>query len=185
MKKRIVAILLGVALSGSWAMAQEPEKAVRFSGQSAEQPPKFYRLVYTLSEMEGAKTLTKRTYSMTILSWPQRIGSGLSEQQLRAGTRVPVQTEGGKFQYMDVGVNIDCHGVETVKGLELHVRSEISSLPSDFASASPSGTAPPVRQLRNDSTLLAPMDKTTQVYSADEPTSSRRFELTVAATEMK
>jgi hypothetical protein len=183
--RRIIAAILLAAMSCGWAVAQEPERQVRASGQSAEQPPKYYRLVYTLSEMEGTKAITKRTYSMTILSWPQRLNSGMSEQQLRTGTRVPVQTEGGKFQYMDVGVNIDCHGVETSKGLELHVRSEISSLPSDFAAASSNGAAPPVRQLRNDSTLLTPLDKVTQVYSADEPTTGRKFELTVMATEVK
>src|SRR6266700_546307 len=73
--------------------------------QNAENKPdeqaKYFRLDFTVKELEGGKVVNARSYS-TSLSNQKDVGS------IRAGDRVPVQGDKGQWTYLEVGVSIDC-----------------------------------------------------------------------------
>jgi hypothetical protein len=151
--------------------------------QDAGLKGKFYRLDYVLREMDGSKEISKRTYSVTSKT------DG-SYKQLRTGTRVPVimgEPVNGRpqYQYMDVGINIDTQTREDEAGLMVEVTAEMSSIAaSEGAQATPS-LPPLVRQQKVGGAVPVTPGKSTLVFSADEPTSSRRFELSVTATSLR
>src|SRR5258706_13034852 len=87
--------------------------------QEKQQPPPpppagqtIYRLEDTVTEMEGAKKLQARNYSLQ--------GIDRSDARMRVGNRIPITTGNEQVQYMDIGVNIDARGTmneeNTVRG---------------------------------------------------------------------
>src|SRR3954471_24624026 len=88
-------------------------------GQSIE-PTKFYKLEFVVKEVEGAKVVNSRAYFMTVpVEAPGQNGGGGS---IRTGSRVPVPASSGSgFNYIDVGVNIDCRGLhETQSDISMY-----------------------------------------------------------------
>jgi hypothetical protein len=140
------------------------------------EPQKFYKLEFVVKEVEGGKVLNARTYSTTVSTDPRE-----STTQIRAGGKVPYQNPSGdskNFQYLDLGVNIDCRGIKEVeRGLSLYVSADISSVPSD-----PAAPAAAIRQNRWSSTTLVPLKKPTLVFSSDDPMSKRQMQLEITAT---
>jgi hypothetical protein len=76
-------------------------------------------------------------------------------KQLKIGTRVPVEAEQGKFQYLDVGTNIEAQLREYKGSTSMEVRVDISNFATpDQASK---GGQPLLRQMViSGSTLLVP-----------------------------
>ncbi len=147
--------------------------------QNQEAPPqKFYKLEFVVKEVEGGKVLNARTYSTTVAADAKELG----QTAIRVGGRVPIGTVGDikSFQYLDVGVNIDCRAVREVeRALSLYVSADISSVPSDAATP---GVAPTIRQNRWSSLTIVPLKKPTLIFSSDDPTSKRQMQLELTAT---
>src|SRR5262245_16654420 len=82
-----------------------------FTGAAAAQPAAestFYKLDFTVKEVEAGKTINTRNYSSI------QAASGKDRSSIRAGNRVPVTSEKTvgvapvtQFQYLDVGISID------------------------------------------------------------------------------
>ena len=104
---KIYAVLLGTILGLVGLIprvtAQEdkarPEEST--SKTAASRSSSAYRLEFALSELEDGKKINTRSYSMLA-----QAGGVMSK--LRIGLRVPVAMANSQFQYMDVGMNIDC-----------------------------------------------------------------------------
>jgi hypothetical protein len=140
-----------------------------------------YRLEFTLSELDDlGKKINSRTYSLVTMT--------TRSSKIRVGGRVPVATNPEsnlpqmQFQYLDIGMNIDCF-VEEQDGFVI-LNSQVEA-----SSAAPQRDEkthqPVIRQLRSDiRTVLAP-GKPTVVASMDDPTSKERFQLDVTATKVK
>ena len=148
--------------------------------QNQEAPPqKFYRLEFVVKEVEGGKVLNARTYSTTVAADARELGP----TAIRTGAKVPYQTATGdpkNFQYLDIGVNIDCRSIREVeRALSLYVSADISSVPSDAATP---GVAPTIRQNRWSSLTIVPLKKPTLIFSSDDPTSKRQMQLELTAT---
>ncbi len=162
--------------------------------QDASKTPesqKFYRLEFVVKEVEGGKVLNARAYVTTAAADLRE-----SRTQIRAGGRVPYQTvtlgDSSKnpisaFQYLDVGVNIDCSNIkELARGLSLFVSADISSVPTDNGGPTTDSRgpvlAPTIRQNRWSSVTIVPLKKPTLIFSSDDPTTKRQMQLELTVT---
>lgn len=134
--------------------------------------PKGYQLDFVVKELEDGKVINSRDYSMMVGAQ-----SGLGS--IRAGNKIPVQTKSPpstEFTYLDVGVNIDCHGVMEVQGkLNLVVTADITSVISD------SSTRPLIRSTKWSGGVVVPFRKSTVLFSSDDTTSKKRIQLELTA----
>lgn len=192
---KICAVVLGtvLALTGLPKVTAQEDKAEHEESTpktAALRPGGAYRLEFTLSELEDGKKVNTRSYSMLA-----QAGGVLNK--LRIGARVPVPTGGGfrpnessalantQFQYMDVGMNIDCRVQEQDGYLVLSTTIDSSTFTQPPVQSASVPTQPVVRQLRVDLGTVVSLDKPTLVTSVDDPSSKRRFQLEVTATKPK
>src|SRR4051812_45782456 len=149
-------------------------------GQSIE-PTKFYRLEFVVKEVEGTKVVNSRAYFMTV---PVEVpGQGSQGGSIRTGSRLPTptNTNGGGFNYIDVGVSIDCKMLREMQSdVSVYVTAEISS-----HSVEPNLPAPVIRQNRWSSMVLVPVKKPTLVYASDDTTSKRQMQFELTATPLR
>src|SRR5271165_6422183 len=83
------------------------------------EPTKYFRLEFTVKELEGGKVVNSRNYTTSLST--QRVDTGM----IRAGDKVPVQNGKEQFTYLDVGVNIDCNSLKQVDNqLALHISAD-------------------------------------------------------------
>ncbi len=168
------------------AFAQESEssqKSETQSGSSAEKKAKAwevmeqYRLDFSINELEDGKKINSRQYSMNLAT-----NQG---NEIKIGTRVPIEIKEGETQYMDVGTNIFARINPNITSgqSELRVNAELSN----FAVAEQSPEKHPiVRQIKlGGDVLLPPATKTFTIGSADDPNSKREFQLEVTVTKIK
>lgn len=135
-------------------------------------PPKFYKLDFVVKEVEGAKVLNARSYSIIASTE----GRGVEQSQVRTGSQVPTATG----SHIDVGVSIDCYQVkETQTGLALGVSANISSIPPDLT---PPVSATVIRDNRWRSSVVVPLKKPVVVFSSDDLATKRQMQLELTAT---
>ena len=139
-----------------------------------------YRVDFTLTEFEEGKKINSRSYSLTT-----QVGH---RDKLRLGGRVPVATNIGasppnaQFQYLDIGMNIDC-SIPEQDGSVL-INSTIDSS-SAAPQPEPQTHQPVLRQMRYEvATVLTP-GKPTIIGTMDDPTSKARFQLDVTAPKVR
>jgi hypothetical protein len=134
-----------------------------------------YRLDLSINELEDGKKINTRHYSMNLTD-------DVGAKELKIGTRVPVEPEQGKFQYIDLGTYISARMYMNQSSLTLDVRVEVSSL----ASADQATRGQPlVRQMVLSSRTLVVPDRPMIIGSVDDPNSKREFQLEVTATKIK
>lgn len=133
------------------------------------QPPKYYRLDFTVKEIQAGKVTNSRSYSVTIASPGLKV-------EIRAGEKIP----SGQFTF-DVGVNIDSRDARMIGDrLGLIVAAEISAL----ADPPEKQSTPIIRQTRMDSAVLVPLRKPTVIFSSDEPFSKGNLQIEMTATPL-
>jgi hypothetical protein len=150
--------------------------------KSKEQQQKFYHLDFVVKEVADGKVINARNYSIIISTG--RSGPGDS---IRTGNKVPAQTGNpspNAYDYIDVGVNIDCRDAREVESqLALNVAAELSNLaPGQTAT---SGSLPLLRQNKWRSDVILPLRKPTVIFSSDDPTSTHRMQVELTATPIK
>ena len=166
----LVAMCFWWALFGI-AMAQDKTPGV--DRDNALTP---YRLDFSLHEMEDGKKINTRQYSMSLIQ-------GVQFQELKIGTRVPVEMKQGEIQYLDVGTNINARLQEIKSVLDLEVHADLSNFAvPDQASKT---TMPVLRQLRISGTTIVMTGKPVVIGVVDDPNSKRQFQLEVTATKLK
>jgi len=175
-KKMIAAAALFLTLTAGGvrkASAQDssPSKAV----PETEKTVNAYRLDFSVNEFEDGKKINGRQYSMNL--------NADDANEIKIGTRVPVESKQGEFQYLDVGTNIWCRIGERANGLPLSVRAEISN----FAMPDQQGqqVRPVLRQLSIRASTVAQLGRPSVVGSVDDPNSKRQFQLEVTVTKLK
>lgn len=139
----------------------------------ADKPVHAYRLDFSVKELEDGKTINTRQYSLNL--------NADDANEIKIGTRVPVETGQGNFQYIDVGTNIWCRIGERSDGIPLSVRAEISN----FAIPDQATGHPVIRQLKINASTLALLGKPMTVGSVDDPNSKRQFQLEVTVNRLK
>lgn len=134
-----------------------------------------YRLDFSVNEMDEGKKVNTRQYSLNL--------NADDANEIKIGTRVPVEAKQGEFQYIDVGTRIWSRVKERDNGLLLEVRSEISNFA--VPDQPEKNRMPLLRQLAiNASTVVVP-GKPMVVGSVDDPNSKHQFQLEVVATKLR
>ena len=159
---------LALALVAGTCFAQNPE------------PPKFYKLDFVLKEVEAARVLNARSYSITVST-----DTSSPHSSIRTGSKVPTPTGStGQFTFIDVGVNIDCGPVKAEQNeLSLAVTAEVSSILQE--STTPPAAHPVIRQNKWTSSVVVPIKKPTVIFSSDDTTTKRQMQLELTATPIR
>ena len=168
-------------LTGATEIASAQESGAPKTEQKSEKMQTAYRLDFSVNEMEDGKKINTRQYSMN-----SRSGDG---NEIKIGTRVPVDSKEGQVQYLDVGTNIWCRlrDQTDVTGLSgsvlLNVRAEITN----FAIPEQQGqqVRPVLRQLKIEASTVDLPGKSVIVGSVDDPNSKRQFQLEVTVTKLR
>jgi hypothetical protein len=162
-------IALAVLLATTFAVAQENNSL----------HPTVYRLEYTITETEGAKKLSSRSYSLQAEE-----GKPAS---MRVGTRVPIPTnaEGSQYNYIDVGVNLDVTAsAMEASTIRLKTNVDITSLIAPDPNA-PSRRPPVARQTKDMVTTVIPLDKPVILTTQDDPSYNTSMQVQVIAHIVK
>jgi len=187
MSNILLAVTLGWAmLSGAAASAQEPAPKTATQPESSEgktksqgwdKPLEEYRLNFSINEIEDGKKINSRQYSTNLAT-----NEG---NEIKIGTRVPVESKEGEFQYLDVGTSLFARIGEMRGQTELTVRAETSSFAMPESNSEKRDLHPIIRQLKMGGTALLPLSKTIVIGSADDPNSKRQFQLEVTVTKLR
>jgi hypothetical protein len=175
------ALIAVLVLAPAALRATPQESTTQKHVDEASEPGHSYRIDFTISEMEDGKKINSRQYSMSLNSGDQN--------EVKIGTRVPVEVKQSEIQYLDVGTSIWCRLRDRgafswlSNDVMLNVRSELSS----FAVPDQQGQSmrPAIRQVKIDSATIVPMGKSMAVGMVDDPNSKRQFQLEVMVTKLK
>jgi hypothetical protein len=176
-KATLVAIvILAFVITGGLGKMSAQESDPKPTPQSTPMPIEAYRLDFSVNEIEDGKKINTRQYSMNL--------NGNDSNEIKIGTRVPVEPKQGEFQYIDVGTNIWSRLKSGNGQLELRVRAEISNfaIPDQGQGHD---SRPIIRQLKIEASTLAQMGKPMVVGSVDDPNSKRQFQLEVTVTKLR
>jgi hypothetical protein len=183
----LLAVTLGWAmLSGAGASAQDPASKAATQPESSEgksksqgwdKPLEEYHLDFAINEIEDGKKINSRQYSTNLAT-----NEG---NEIKIGTRVPVESKEGEFQYLDVGTSLFARIGEMRGQTELTVRAETSSFAMPESNSEKRELHPIIRQLKMGGTALLPLTKTVVIGSADDPNSKREFQLEVTVTKLR
>ena len=179
----VTAVLAFMMCAGLPSRAQEATSetiananAVKEAHGQPDRPVHAYRLDFSVNELEDGKKINTRQYSMNL--------NADDANEIKIGTRVPVDSGPGTFQYLDVGTNIWCRIGERPEGIPLTVRADVNNLAMpDHASGHES--RPIVRQFKINASTLAQVGKPMVVGSVDDPNSKRQFQLEVTVSKLK
>jgi hypothetical protein len=192
LKKLVVigAIIAGLlpVLAGSGARAQD--SASKPAAEAGE-PRHAYRVDFVLAEMEDGKKINSRQYALNL-------NAGEADQ-LKIGTRVPVELKQSEIQYLDVGTSVWCrlrdrsnteaseHGLRELSWLGNDVMMNVTAEISNFAVPDQQGSSlrPAIRQMKIESSTIAIVGKQMVVGVVDDPNSKRQFQLEVTVTRLK
>jgi hypothetical protein len=168
----VIAIFCSIPLAAQEKPESKPAQTV-----AQEKPITPYRLDFTINEVEDGKKINARQYSLNV-------NTG-DHNNLKIGTRVPVEAKQGEVEYLDLGTEISADLRERDNGLALEVRAAMSSFATPEDQGNRSNNMPLLRQmLIHASTVIFP-GRPTVVGTADDPNSKRQFQLEVTATELK
>src|SRR5580658_10433528 len=165
------ALMVALVVAGgvAKARAQESGDSPKATTQEGAKLVEAYRLDFSVNELEDGKKINTRQYSMNV--------NGNDSNELKIGTRVPVEGKQGEVQYIDVGTSISGR-LQTRNGqLELFVHSDMSNFAIPEAQGHDS--RPVIRQLKISGSTLAVLGKPMVVGSVDDPNSKRQFQIEV------
>jgi len=183
----LLAVTLGwtvLSVTGTRAQETAPKAATQTESSEAktksqawDKPLEEYHLDFSLNEIEDGKKINSRQYSTNLAT-----NEG---NEIKIGTRVPVESKEGEFQYLDVGTSLFARIGEVRGQTELTVRAETSNFAMPESNSEKRDLHPVIRQLKMGGTALLPLAKTIVMGSADDPNSKRQFQLEVTVTKLR
>jgi len=185
-KRKMVAaggLMVALAFANWSGRAWAQESGGSSSGGSAKsaekeapKPVEAYRLDFSINELEDGKKINSRQYSMNL--------TANQPQDIKIGTRVPVEVKAGEVQYMDVGTNISGRLQSRNGQLELFVNTDMSNfaIPEQ---ATGHESHPMIRQLKIGGSTLVVLGTPMVIGSADDPNSKRQFQVEVTMTKLR
>jgi hypothetical protein len=170
----IAALIFAGRVNQAWA--QESSASSKTTEQEPSKPLEAYRLDFSINELEDGKKINTRQYSMNL--------NANDSNELKIGTRVPVEGKQGEVQYIDVGTNIQSRLTLRNGQLELFVHAEMSNfaVPEQEQAHDP---RPVIRQLKISGSTLALLGKPMVLGSVDDPNSKRQFQVEVTTTKLR
>jgi hypothetical protein len=178
LKKLVVTAAILLLMRGGVNQTLAQDSSASKAATEAEKTVNAYRLDFSVNEIEDGKKINARQYSMNL--------NAEDGNEIKIGTRVPVEAKQGEFQYLDVGTNIWCRIGERANGLALSVRAEISNFAMPpTPDQQEHANRPVLRQLSIKASTVAQLGKPMVVGSVDDPNSKRQFQLEVTVTKLK
>jgi hypothetical protein len=171
-KSILICLVLALTAGSARLFAQQDAQ------KSSSPGPQFYRLLFTVQEVDSSgKVTNNRVYSTSI-------ADDHNPEQIRTGTRVPIKTnDKGEIQYLDIGVNIDCKSAREMDGkLALEVIAEISSLAMETGN---SNATPIVRENHWQASVLVPLGKPSVIFSSDDLQGKGKVQVELTATRIE
>lgn len=173
--KKFLPLLLVLGLVSAVAAQEAPKRSIQ----------KIYKAVFLIYEMEDGKKINERTYILPVTN----VDGNPHNSSMRVGTRVPVATattgDKTQWQYVDVGLNIDCDVAEQEDKFIVHGSVELSSFALPDQGTDPrSGGNPVLRNIRQNFTTLVSPGKPTLVTTMDDINSKKRLQIEVTATRI-
>ena len=176
--KAFLVVVLCFMFNAVGAWTQTATSTAKTDANAAPNPPKSYRLTYTLTETDGNKRSGTQHFSMIVVTGRKTV--------LKQGSKVPIVTgafnSGGsqmhnEFQYLDVGLSIEAHLDDSAHGLQLDTEVQQSSIAEEKSSV---GIQDPiVRQSNLESTSILTQGKPLMLGSMDIAGSARRLDIEV------
>jgi hypothetical protein len=171
-------LLVVLAVSGGVGRiaAQQSTEAPKATAQDSPKLVEAYRLDFSINELEDGKKINTRQYSMNL--------NGNDSNDLKIGTRVPLEGKEGQFEYIDVGTNISARMQCRNGQVEVFVHTDMSNfaIPEQ---AQGHDTHPVIRQLKISGSTLAVLGKPMIVGSVDDPNSKRQFQVEVTVNKLR
>ena len=168
----LIPLLTVLAAPISIQAQTNPEPHAKTADASPDK--RFYRLEFTVKQLEGGHVINSREYSVVL--------GGKGRTSMRSGTRIPYKHEGIP-DFLNIGLSIDCANTEEVNGqLSLHLKADLSSLIGPPASAA---ELPVQRTNLWESDVILPLRKSTVLFSSDDLSSKQNIQLELLATPIK
>jgi hypothetical protein len=176
LKKMTVATALVLLILAAGAFQKARAQETGAPPPKAEKILTAYRLDFSINELEDGKKLNSRQYSMDLNSE--------SSNELKIGTRVPLEEKPGQIEYLDVGTSLWSRLEDHSGQIDLVVRAEISNfaIPDQSQGHDP---RPVIRQFKINAGTLATLNKPMVIGSVDDPNSKRQFQLEVTVTKLR
>jgi len=172
-----LAKLLVISLCWSVPVSHAQDQTSSKPTEAVAKTSSAYRLDFSVNEIDDGKKVNTRQYSINL--------DTDNANEVKIGTRVPVEAKQGEMQYIDVGTRIWGRVKERENGLLLEVRSEVSNFAIPDQAAGRSNSMPLLRQLSINATTVVVPGKPMVVGSVDDPNSKRQFQLEVVATKLR
>ena len=176
---RIAAFIVALAIAMP-VMAQEQES--KDTPKASSKAQTFYKLDLAVREIDGSKTVNTRNYTLN--------AKGDDYGRFRVGSRIPVSTgtfttttgnSNMQWQYIDVGLNADCHIIESDPGPTLVWTIELSSVAPEPGA----GGQPVIRNVRSQGQTLLTLNKPVVLSNTDDLSSTHKFVFEMTATKLK
>ncbi|HEU5403973.1 MAG TPA: hypothetical protein VFU86_21645 [Terriglobales bacterium] len=178
---RIAGLVLIIAVAFPMLAQEKDNKEA--AKAAADKTAAFYKLDLSVREMDGSKVVNTRTYTLNAV--------GNEWGRLRVGSKIPVSTGTyspttdskpiTQWQYIDVGLNADCHLVDSTPGPTLVWTVELSSVAPERGD----GQQPIIRNVRSQGATLLLLNKPTLLSTADDLSSTHKFVFEITATQVK
>jgi type II secretory pathway component GspD/PulD (secretin) len=144
-----------------------------------DRPKKAYRLIYTITELDGDKRVGTQHFAMIVAAGQRTV--------LKQGSKVPIATgsysatgsSGAQMQftYTDVGMNFDATLDEFANGVRL--RTKVEQLTVAEQTSSLGSQDPVIRQSTLEGTSFLALGKPLVLGSMDIPGSTRHLDVEV------
>ena len=181
LKKTVLAVALTLSVIAAGPTRLCAQKAESPKAADEVKTASAYRLDFSLNEMDDGKKVNTRQYSMH-----SRSGDW---NEIRIGTRVPVESKQGEFQYLDVGMTIRCRLTDQsdMASLGENVSLKVSAELTNFAVPEQQQQTmhPAIRQMRMEASTVAVLGKSMVVGVVDDPNSKHQYQLEVTVTKLK
>ena len=154
--------------------------------EAPRHPQRVYKVVFLIYEVEDGKRINERSYTLPVST----LDGSPRDSSMKVGNRVPMATaittsDQTVYQYVDVGLTIDCNLTEQEGKFIVHGGVELSSLVTEQGANSPGGGNPVLRQVKENFTTLVSPGKPTLVTTMDDLNSKKRLQVEVTATKIE
>jgi len=173
--RKLLRLLLVVGLVSAVAIAQETPKHLQ----------KIYKAVFLIYEVEDGKKINERTYTLPVNS----VDGSPRDGSMRVGTRVPIATGttsgNTQYQYIDVGLNIECNVTEQEDKFIVHGNVDLSSFALPDQGTDSRNLGPILRNIRQSFTTLVLPGKPTLATTMDDVNSKKRLQIEITVTRLE
>jgi hypothetical protein len=175
----VVLGLMPVMFAQSKTASDQPAKKDA-AEQEVKQPDSFYKLTFTIFELEDGKRTNQREYSMISRSNDGRPAS------LRSSTRVPIYAEEKKIQYIDAGLDIRCFAPREIGGkIAANCEVNISNfVVADVNNEARTAAGPVMRTTNANTWAFLTAGKPMVISTIDDVNSKKRIQIEMTATRI-